>query len=156
LTSGPQILSLSYGYHPIGTGNAVAGIQTSRAIRGGVTNPMLGPLAKNGGPTMTHALLPGSPAIDAGDSAAVAGAGDLPLFDQRGEPFTRVFDGDDTGGARTDIGTLESQPIPPAVFGDYNQNGVVDAADYVIWWKTLGTTVVPPYFGADRSGELVV
>ena len=31
----------------------------------GVTDPNLGPLADNGGPTLTHALLPGSPAIDA-------------------------------------------------------------------------------------------
>ena len=31
------------------------------------TDPKLGPLADNGGPTMTHALLAGSPAIDAGD-----------------------------------------------------------------------------------------
>src|SRR5207237_6539926 len=29
-------------------------------------NAKLGPLANNGGPTMTHALLPGSPALDAG------------------------------------------------------------------------------------------
>ena len=33
------------------------------------TDPLLGLLADNGGPTMTHALLPGSPAIDAGDNA---------------------------------------------------------------------------------------
>src|SRR5207245_9530682 len=32
-------------------------------------DPQLGPLASNGGPTMTHALLPGSPAIDAGSNA---------------------------------------------------------------------------------------
>jgi hypothetical protein len=31
------------------------------------TDPMLGPLQDNGGPTFTHALLPGSPAIDAGN-----------------------------------------------------------------------------------------
>src|SRR4029077_6237493 len=31
------------------------------------TEPMLGPLQDNGGPTFTHALLPGSPAINAGD-----------------------------------------------------------------------------------------
>ena len=31
------------------------------------TDPMLGPLQDNGGPTFTHALLPGSPAIDSGD-----------------------------------------------------------------------------------------
>jgi len=39
---------------------------------------MLGPLADNGGPTMTFALLPGSPAIDAGDNATCTSA------DQRG------------------------------------------------------------------------
>ena len=43
-------------------------------------NPILGPLADNGGPTMTHALLPGSPAIDAGDPAG------CPTTDQRGAP----------------------------------------------------------------------
>jgi hypothetical protein len=32
-----------------------------------VTDPMLGPLQNNGGPTFTHALLPGSPAINSGD-----------------------------------------------------------------------------------------
>ena len=44
-----------------------------------VADPMLGPLADNGGPTQTMALLPGSPAIDAG----IAGAG-IPATDQRG------------------------------------------------------------------------
>jgi hypothetical protein len=38
----------------------------------------IGPLANNGGPTLTHALLPGSPAIDAADPAA------SPATDQRG------------------------------------------------------------------------
>jgi hypothetical protein len=47
------------------------------------TNPLLGPLADNGGPTLTHALLPGSPAIDKGYSFGQS-------TDQRGEP--RVFD----------------------------------------------------------------
>ena len=32
----------------------------------GAIDPLLGPLANNGGPTLTHALLPGSPAIGAG------------------------------------------------------------------------------------------
>ncbi len=45
------------------------------------TDPMLGPLANNGGPTFTHALLPGSPAIDKGKSFG------LPT-DQRGFPRT--------------------------------------------------------------------
>jgi hypothetical protein len=41
-------------------------------------NPLLGPLQNNGGPTQTMALLPGSPAIDAGDTSQ------LGVADQRG------------------------------------------------------------------------
>lgn len=63
-----------------GTGfvNAVAGDQVgSSAVP---INPQLQPLADNGGPTFTHALLPNSPAVDAGDPALFE-----PL-DQRGVP----------------------------------------------------------------------
>ena len=42
-------------------------------------DPGLGPLADNGGPTQTHALLDDSPAINAGDAAS------CPLTDQRGQ-----------------------------------------------------------------------
>ena len=44
------------------------------------TNPLLGPLADNGGPTQTHALLAGSPAIDKGTGTGA------PATDQRGYP----------------------------------------------------------------------
>jgi hypothetical protein len=64
------------------------------------TGPMLGPLQNNGGPTLTHALLPGSPAIDAGNPNFTP----PPSYDQRGSPFVRVFSG------RIDIGSLEVQP----------------------------------------------
>ena len=60
------------------------------------TNPMLGLLQNNGGPTFTHALLVGSPAIDSG----------RPEFDQRGPEFNRVVNG------RIDIGAFEVQPTP--------------------------------------------
>ena len=113
-------------------------------------DPLLGPLADNGGPTMTHALLPGSPAIDAGDPAAVAGVSGVPPFDQRDEPFTRVY------GVGIDIGAFELQPIPPTIFGDYNQNGEVDAADYVVWRKSLGSTGVPAFSGADGNGDTTI
>ena len=66
------------------------------------TNPMLGPLQNNGGPTLTHELLSGSPAINAGDPAFTP----PPDFDQRGPGFPRLFAG------RIDIGSLEVQPGP--------------------------------------------
>ncbi len=45
--------------------------------------------------------------------------------------------------------------IPNATkqLGDYNQNVAVDAADYVLWRKTLGTIGVAPYSSTDGSGN---
>jgi hypothetical protein len=37
---------------------------------------------------------------------------------------------------------------PPGVPGDYNQNGVVDAADYVVWRNNLGSAVALPNEGS--------
>jgi CSLREA domain-containing protein len=62
-------------------------------------DPLLGPLADNGGPTDTHRLLPASPAIDAGDD------GSCTLQDQRG--VARPRDGDGDGSARCDLGAVE-------------------------------------------------
>jgi len=67
------------------------------------TDPMLGPLQDNGGPTLTHALLPGSPAIDAGDPNFTP----PPLYDQRGPGFDRVVNG------RIDSGSFEVQGPTP-------------------------------------------
>ena len=69
-------------------------------------DPMLGPLQDNGGPTFTHALLPGSPAINAGNPNFTP----PPFFDQRGPGFDRVVNG------RIDIGSFEVQegPTPTA------------------------------------------
>jgi hypothetical protein len=64
------------------------------------TDPMIGPLQNNGGRTLTHALLPGSPAVNAGDPNFTP----PPIYDQRGSPFVRVFNG------RIDVGSFELQP----------------------------------------------
>jgi hypothetical protein len=64
------------------------------------TDPMIGPLQDNGGPTFTHALLPGSPGINTGDPNFTP----PPSYDQRGSPFVRVFN------SRIDIGSFEVQP----------------------------------------------
>ena len=69
------------------------------------TDPMLGPLQHNGGPTQTMALPSGSPAIDAGNPAGCTdGQGNLLKTDQRGKPRP---DKEDTGGC--DMGAYESQ-----------------------------------------------
>ena len=78
----------------------------------GVVDPLLGPLADNGGPTMTHALLDGSPAIDNGDQANAT----IPDFDQRGEPFARIFNGE------IDMGAFETQS-DVGLLGDFDGDG---------------------------------
>ncbi|MDS4040803.1 MAG: S8 family serine peptidase [Candidatus Competibacter sp.] len=69
-------------------------------------DPHLGPLANNGGPTQTRALLPDSPAIDAIPAAQCATA-----TDQRGE--VRPQDGDGDRIADCDIGAFEKEAISP-------------------------------------------
>jgi hypothetical protein len=65
----------------------------------GNTDPLLDSLRDNGGGTATHALRPGSPAIDSGDDL------DCPLTDQRGE--IRPQDGNGDGMAVCDVGAYE-------------------------------------------------
>jgi CSLREA domain-containing protein len=78
------------------------------------TDPKLGTLADYGGPTFTHSLLSGSPAIDTGSG------GSCPSTDQRGGP--RPLDGNSDGSAVCDIGSYEASagttpppPTPPNV-----------------------------------------
>jgi CSLREA domain-containing protein len=98
-------------------------------------DPRLAPLGDNGGPAQTHALLSGSPAIDAGPTAT---GGDFffdcPPTDQRGG--LRPQDGDTDGTAACDIGSYEygddvfAPEVRPPV-----QNFVLNS--------TLGTSTVP-------------
>jgi hypothetical protein len=71
------------------------------------TDPMLGPLQDNGGPTFTHALRASSPAVDQGKNFSAS------AVDQRGSP--RTFDDSNianaTGGDGTDIGAYEAAQL---------------------------------------------
>jgi hypothetical protein len=73
---------------------------------------MLGPLQNNGGPTFTHELLTGSPAIDAGDPNFTP----PPYYDQRGPVFWRLRNGRiDVGSFEVQVGTTPSPtPTPTA------------------------------------------
>jgi hypothetical protein len=66
----------------------------------------LGALANNGGPMLTHALLAGSPAIDAANpGASDGGANRCPATDQRGS--VRPRDGNGDAVTRCDKGAYE-------------------------------------------------
>ena len=81
----------SHGHNLIGMDSSSSGFSAPGDLVG--LNPELGPLADNGGPTLTMALLPGSPAIDAGSAVGA------PATDQRGVPRPQ--------GAGVDIGAFE-------------------------------------------------
>jgi predicted outer membrane repeat protein len=95
-------------------------------------DPMLGPLQDNGGPTWTHALIQGSPAIDAGNGAS------CPASDQRG--VARPTDGNGDGAPACDVGAYEfvddclgdPAKVTPGICGcgvpdvDANSNGAID------------------------------
>lgn len=97
----PSYPIASLGFNLIGdpTGCALAGDLATTRI--GI-DPLLGPLADNGGGTRTHALLPDSPALDAGRPVPSPGSGGdaCPATDQRG--FLRPL------GAACDIGAYEA------------------------------------------------
>jgi hypothetical protein len=89
-------------YNLIGDGTGMTGLHNgvNGNLVGSADNPidpLLGPLADNGGPTLTHALLSGSPAIDAGNNAYAT------EWDQRGPGFRRIVNG------VIDIGAFEVQ-----------------------------------------------
>jgi hypothetical protein len=56
---------------------------------------------------------------------------------------------DGAGSATTGTFSITIRPNP----GDYDQNLTVETADYVLWRKTLGTTGVSAYSGADGDGD---
>jgi CSLREA domain-containing protein len=99
-------------------------------------DPLLGELADNGGPTLTHALLAGSPAIDAGDDA------ECPAADQRGAPRP-------SGGA-CDIGAYEAGaavPPPAALPGDVDCDGALSPFDELALLRFVGSLAAPDCIG---------
>ena len=112
----PNNTFVSKGYNLIGTGNATGAFnQTGDQV--GVTDPKLDPLADNGGPTQTHALLSGSPAINA-IPQGTNGCGTTFTEDQRGVSRPQ--------GSACDIGAFEleeSDTEAPRVISTFPRGG---------------------------------
>jgi len=90
----------------------VAGTITGSPL---TSDPLLGPLASNGGPTPTMALAEGSTAIDAGSAFGLG-------TDQRGLPRPSDFTSIANVGDGSDIGAFEVQtPAPPPPPGPSNE-----------------------------------
>jgi hypothetical protein len=105
----------SLGHNLIGDGADATGYLPSDLV-GTAQNPIdprLGPLQDNGGPTFTMALLPGSPAINAGDPTGA------PMWDQRGPGYPRVVNG------MIDIGAYEHQAVVTTI--------TCSVADPLLW-----------------------
>ena len=144
-------------------------------------DPRLGPLTDNGGPTETHAPFPSSLAIDGGDPFAMAGVGNIPAYDQRGMPFGRVEDGNNSGSSVIDLGAIEVQPPGPVcdfdgingcdiadidalimeivagtnnLLYDLSGDGIVDLTDRDKWLAEAGALNLPsgnPYLLGDSN-----
>ena len=128
------------------------------------TDPLLDVLKDNGWKSQTHALLPGSPAIDQGSDAA------CPVNDQR--MFDRPIDGDSDGVARCDIGayefsqggTLRIQPVAIAVEEDSGSVQIAVtrsdslvghvSAFYMTWESTAQNKAIRDMDYVHTSGQL--
>ena len=130
----PDVLAsgstLQANYSLIGTG-----VTPSSGGNNVVTDsPLLAALTNNGGSTETHALLGGSPAINASDPSAVLGVGIYAfVFDQRANDYGRLQ------GGRVDIGAFEVRDTPSA---DFEGDGLVTGLDFLSWQRGVGTTAL--------------
>jgi len=118
-------------------------------ITGNIVNVSsnLDSLQDNGGPTLTHALLPGSPAIDAGNPAMPGSGNDsCEATDQR--DITRPQH------TRCDIGAFESQPIPlSSVTLSGPASGIMNTSYTITAAVTPITATIPITYQWQATGQ---
>ena len=122
-----------------GSGGLINGVNNNQVD---VATPGLGPLANNGGPTQTHALLLGSPAIDAGSNAFIANPpfSEPPFTDQRG--FARITN------TTVDIGAFESRGFSFSATSGSSQSTPVNTAFAAPLIATVSSASGEPVGGA--------
>jgi len=129
-TSGKNLVSVGGSFHSndYNLSNRDDSASLNMAHDRNNTDPTLGPLQDNGGGTLTQALLPGSLAIDKGNSIAQLST------DQRGAP--RFFDDPNSangGGNNSDIGAFEFQGVPPVVLANISGRLPVGTGDNALF-----------------------
>ena len=141
--SGPDVNGtfVSAGFNFIGKSDGSTGFTAATDQKGTVASPLdpkLDPigLRNNGGPTLTIALLSGSPAIDKATSVGLAGNH---TTDQRGTAFPRTFDNptvpNASGGDGTDIGAFERGARTRFDFdGDFRTDIGIFRPSVGEWW----------------------
>ena len=134
---GPDLqgASTSGGYNIVG--NTLDGATfTATGDRTGITDPKLGPLANNGGPTFTHLPQAGSPAIDTGDTPLTV--------DQRGESRPK--------GRADDIGSVESAAAASGSVLSIANAGAVKEGNIVSGFARFVVTLAPAAAAEVRVG----
>ncbi|HVM50593.1 MAG TPA: SBBP repeat-containing protein, partial [Candidatus Acidoferrum sp.] len=115
-------------------------------------------LQDNGGPTWTHALLTGSPAIDQGNRNAIPALASA--TDQRGQPRISDWPGVDKASDGSDIGAFEAQYVSPyspysgaytftTVAGRSSMGSADGVGSDAQFYQPVGVTM-------DRAGNLYV
>ena len=141
---------MSQGYNLIGNAGSTVwnGLGDQVGSPGSPLNPLLAPLQDNGGPTLTMAPLPGSPAIDQGKTSANPS-------DQRGRP--RPYDNpavpNATGGDGSDIGAVEISPVTLTV-SNLNDSGAASLRQAILDASALESDIIS--FASNVTGRITL